>query len=225
MIKHILFDLDHTLWDFETNSNIAMRELYRNYDLKRYFSSYEAFHNTYLAYNTQLWADYAKNIVSKTEVSVGRFYKPLINIGIDDYQLATEMANFYLEATSRRKHLLPFALETIRRLHRNYHLHIATNGFKEVQYKKIATSGIGRYIDNIFISEEIGAMKPTKQFFEYIFKKLKTNVTECIMVGDNPESDIRGAMEIGMRSVLYNSRNIECPFSVETIYSLRELSV
>lgn len=223
MLKHFLFDLDHTLFDFDYNSSRTMYDIFYKFKLNKYFKSFEDFHNTYIVYNTELWKKYSLCQVCKEEVNVGRFYQTFCQVGVDDYTFATKVASYYLHNTSMHKKLMPYALSTIRYLYNKYTISIITNGFVEAQYKKIRHCGLQKYVSNIFISEELGAMKPTSAYFDKVFKSLNTNSTECVVVGDSPESDIKGALSLGIRAILYNSRNVNCDFAVETIKSLRDL--
>lgn len=223
MYKHILFDLDHTLWDFEGNSHLAKIELYDRFRLSELFSSFDEFVEIYTAYNTKLWNDYANGQTDKENVSVGRFYYPILDKGCDDYEKARQMADFYLQNTAQRTALMPNALQTLSHLSKKYSLHIITNGFVEVQYKKIETSGLGKYISKIFISDEIGAMKPSKEFFNHVISQLNTTNEDCLIVGDSPESDIAGGILNNIDAIYYNSRNTSCPYDVKCINDLVEL--
>lgn len=223
-IKHLLFDLDHTLWDFDGNSLLAMRELYSKFGLEEFFVSFDAFHDVYLGHNKRLWRDYAAGTIGKEQVSVGRFYLPLLEHGSDNYARATQMAEFYLQATSDRTGLMPHALQTLEALAPRYTMHVVTNGFREVQHKKVANSGLGQYISHVFISDEIGAMKPSTEYFSHVLRAINATPDQCALIGDSPESDIEGALNSGITPVFYNSRGVE-PLhqGVATIASLSEL--
>ncbi len=229
-IEHIIFDLDHTLWDFDSNSFEAKEELFERYNLSARFSSFEDFHERYLRHNTELWSKYSAGQITKHDVSTGRFYLPLRECAVsssamDDMQLAEELGKFYLMNTAERKHLMPDALEVLNYLKtKGYALHVATNGFKEVQHIKIDGSGIGQYITGRFISDEIGVMKPSADFFNVVMKHLGTTPDRCAMVGDNPEADIEGARQFGLVPIFYNSRALDVDMiGVHKIKSLTEL--
>ncbi|MBP5366377.1 MAG: YjjG family noncanonical pyrimidine nucleotidase [Bacteroidales bacterium] len=226
MVKHILFDLDHTLFDFNRNSFIALRMLYMKFGLKKHFHSLDSFLSTYKTHNILLWQLFAKNEVDKEGVSVGRFYRSLCDVGVDNYALARQMADFYLRTTSEQKRLMPYALATLRYLYRRpYKISIITNGFVEAQYRKINNCGLSHFMTGVFISEEIGAKKPTPEFFDAVFKSLDTNASECVVVGDSMESDIQGAVSLGIRAILYNPDNNPIDADVEQITSLRDLQM
>lgn len=224
MLQHILFDLDHTLWDFDSNSHLTKLEMYDYYDLDSIFSSFNDFETIYTFHNTHLWKEYAAGRTNKQNVSVGRFYYPMLEKGLDDYNKAQQMADFYLYKTAQRTQLMPNALDTLKYLSNKYQLHIITNGFVEVQYKKVELSGIGKYVKEVFISDEIGAMKPSKEFFDTVLRKLNTTAESCLIVGDSPESDIVGGINNNIEAIYYNSRNVVCPYNVKTINNLAELT-
>lgn len=225
-IKHILFDLDHTLWDFTANSDATMRVVWEKYNLADWFESYEHYHEIYDMHNSILWNQYGIGMISKEQLKVARFWRPLEGAGLNDWRLSKEISDFYLEDTTvRLNKVMPGAIETLAGLYaKGYMLHIVTNGFKEVQYKKIANSGIGKYIDQIFISEEVGVMKPRKGFFDVVMKKIEATPEECIVVGDSPDNDIIGAQEYGIKTFFYNSRNCLAEgMNTETIEKLTDL--
>lgn len=225
-IKHILFDLDHTLWDFAVNSDATMRVVWEKYALANWFESYEEFHRIYDMHNSILWNQYGVGMISKEQLKVARFWRPLEGAGLNDWKLSKEISDFYLDdTTTRLNKVMPGALETLSALkEKGYDMHIVTNGFKEVQYKKTKNSGIGQYINQIFISEEIGFMKPRKEFFDIVLSRINATPQECALVGDSPDNDINGAQEYGIRTFFYNSRNCMAEgMNTETIDSLPDL--
>lgn len=225
MIRHILFDLDHTLWDFDGNSLDAMHELYRHFDLAECFASFDDFHTRYLRHNAELWRLYAAGEVDKATVTHGRFFRTLSEVTTPTAELTAAMGQYYLDATSLRTGLMPNALTTLSTLRdKGYCLSIITNGFREVQYKKISRSGLRPYISGVFISDEVGAMKPSPLFFGRVLEKLGATAAECIVVGDNLHSDILGAQDCGIRAVYYNSRHENFHYLGEQIYDLSELA-
>lgn len=203
-----------------------MRVVWEKYALYELFCSYEDFIRIYDMHNSILWNQYGIGMISKEQLKVARFWRPLEGAGVNDWKLSKEISDFYLDdTTTRLNKTLPGALETLAELQkRGYHQHIVTNGFKEVQYKKTHNSGIGKYIENIFISEEVGAMKPRKAFFDAVMSKINAHPSECAIVGDSPDNDIVGAQEYGIRTFFYNSRNCLAEgMNTETIDSLGDL--
>lgn len=222
--KHLFFDLDHTLWDFESNSEATLREMFDSYQLARFFDDYDDFYAKYEVHNLYLWAQYRRNKVDKKTLNVQRFYLPFSEVGFDDLTVAQQFAKDYLDISATKTLLFPNALEVLKQLKEHYQLHIITNGFKEVQNKKLDNSGLRPFFTNIFISELIGVQKPDKYFFEYSIKSSHANPKECLVIGDSWEADIMGAKKAGLDQVFFNtkgvSRNEEVTFEIK---ELREL--
>jgi putative hydrolase of the HAD superfamily len=205
--KHIFFDLDHTLWDFETNSKQALVQIFDSNKLsEKGIESFEKFHSRYAPINDRYWARYHNGLVSKERVRVGRFHDTLVELGVDDIALAEKMAHAYIEISPRLKALFPGAVEVLTYLQQKYSLHLITNGFAEVQWIKLEHSGLRPFFEHIIISEEVGTQKPDKAIFEIAMSRANTNCEECIMIGDNYNTDIIGAKNAGIDQVFFNPR-------------------
>ena len=149
-IKAVFFDLDHTLWDFDRNSEEAIRELVENLKLvEKGVPDMEAFMNVYRQINHEMWDAYHRHEISKAELRVGRFSKSLEKFGISNADLSEKMASGYLEISPYKTNLFPGAKETLGYLKEKYSLHIITNGFREVQYIKIKKSGLSEFFEGI----------------------------------------------------------------------------
>jgi putative hydrolase of the HAD superfamily len=205
LYRHIFFDLDHTLWDFETNSRQALMQIFESHELPaKGIDSFEKFHEKYMPINDRYWARYHNGLVNKESVRVGRFYDTLVECGLDDETLARNMAGDYIEISPRMKALFPGAVEILNYLHQKYTLHLITNGFAEVQWIKVEHSGLKPFFEHIIISEEVGTQKPDKAIFEIAMQRANTNNLECIMIGDNYNTDIVGAKNAGIDQVFFN---------------------
>lgn len=219
--KHLFFDLDHTLWDFEANSEETLKEMFISYKLERFFEDFEDFHKRYQVHNLHLWAQYRKGRVKKNELNVQRFYLPFSEVGFDDLETAQKFAQDYVDISPSKTVLFPNAIEVLDKLKDNYELHIITNGFKEVQNKKLKNSGLLPFFKNIFISELIGVQKPNKYFFEYSIKSSHASKKESLVIGDSIEADIMGAKNAGIDQVYFNTRKVE--HNKEVTYEINEL--
>lgn len=207
-MKHLFFDLDHTLWDFETNSEKALTILYEEYDLKNNFNSYAGFLKVYKKINGKLWYQYGKGQITKEELRVRRFYDTLKKFKTDDLELAKKLGEGYLSISPFQTTLFPGAIETLTSLKNDeYKMHIITNGFKEVQYIKLEKSGILDFFDVIVCSEEVGLNKPAKEVFYHSLELAKAKPTESIMIGDDLRVDVIGAEKVGMKGVLFDPNN------------------
>jgi putative hydrolase of the HAD superfamily len=223
--KHIFFDLDHTLWDFERNAEETKRELFVVLKLKeKGIASYEAFREKYVGINLALWALYREDKISKDELNFRRFYDTLCMLGTDDRLLGEAMAKGFIDGISSRTYLFPHAKELLEYLYPKYLLHIITNGFEEVQFAKLKNSGMNRYFTSVITSEEARSKKPDPEIFQYALNKTKASVKDCIMVGDDLEVDIAGARQMGIDQLYVNhDRKIHNENVTLEVFSLEEI--
>ncbi len=210
MYKHLFFDLDNTVWDFEMNSFHAMHEVYLEYGLPD--GSYARFFEIYTRHNDHLWDLYRRNEIVKQVLAAQRFILTFAEIGIFGID-GMAFNNRYLELMPGQKRLCEGAQEVLERLSKRYELHIITNGFVEVQYKKLENSRLRQYFNKIFISEEIQSPKPSLQIFRHALKSSNAKKKESLMIGDSWEVDIVGAMEAGIDQVHYAPQLINNRFT------------
>ena len=204
MYKHILIDLDDTIWDFHRNSKIAMQEIFNDYELINYYDSFESFYDVYTIKNHQLWEQYAKSEITKDFLSLERFLYPLRIVNNENVELAKKLGDDFLYRTTMQTNLVDGAIEILEYLKsKNYILSIISNGFVEVQYTKLRRSGLLPYFANIFLSEEIGYQKPDVRFFQAVLEKIQANNIECVVIGDNFLTDIQGAINANINAVFY----------------------
>ena len=228
LYKHIFFDLDHTLWDFETNSKQALQQIYDEQKLnERGIPIFENFHNRYVPINDRYWARYHNNIVSKEKLRLGRFHDTLKEFGVNDEALAETMAQSYIDISPKMTALFADAVEVLKYLQEKYTLHLITNGFAEVQWIKIEHSGLKPFFEHIIVSEEVGTQKPDKAIFEIAMERAKTNKDESIMIGDNYNTDIVGARNAGMDQIFFNPKKNRkrepVTFEISTLIELKEI--
>lgn len=223
----IFFDLDHTLWDFDRNSRETLHELFIDFKLwDQGIGDPEAFINEYIRINHEMWNGYHTGTVQKSELRVGRFMKALQTQGVSDDMLANNMSEAYLERCPDKKHLFPGATETLSYLRTKYSLHLITNGFKETQFRKLNGSGLAHYFDGIHISEVVGFNKPHKGIFDHAVLSASTSPSKCVMVGDNLEADIKGAMNSGIKAILFDPENKSISgYAHTTISHLEQLTL
>lgn len=204
--KNLFFDLDDTLWYTAYNSRETFHEIYDRFEMNRYFDSFEHFYNIYLVRNNHLWADYALGKVTKEELNHERFLYPLQTVGIDDEELAKRYSEQFFKTIPYKKRLIPHALELLDYLRdkKKYHLHILSNGFREMQFTKMESSGIRGYFDKIVLSDDIGISKPAKQFFDFALSVTRGEYDNSLMIGDNWVNDIEGARNAGIDQLFFN---------------------
>ncbi len=224
---HLLIDLDDTLWDFRRNSKIAMHEIYNDYELNQYYDSFESFYDIYMVKNHQLWEQYAKGEITKDYLSLERFLYPLRVVGNEDVELAKKLGKDFLYRTTMQTNLVDGAIETLEYLKAQGHtLSIISNGFVEVQYTKLRRSGLIPYFANVFLSEEIGYQKPDIRFFQTVLDRLNASPSECLVIGDNFQTDIQGAQNANIRAVFYKNNAdlpLNCEFMGQIIENLVEI--
>ncbi|MEI6695341.1 MAG: YjjG family noncanonical pyrimidine nucleotidase [Bacteroidota bacterium] len=226
--KHVFFDLDRTLWDFDTNSLETIKDLYNIYNIKTILNcDFLSFHTTYIKYNTQLWDAYRKAEIKKEFLSVQRFLLTLNDFGCNDLTLASKMAKDYIHLSPLKSLLFPYTLEVLDFLKDKYCLHIITNGFVEVQYRKIKNAGLEKYFTHAITSEEAGFQKPDKQIFEFSLEKAGAKAEESIMIGDDLKIDILGAKQIGIDQIFFNPSGIQhnevITFEIDSLKQIFEI--
>lgn len=222
----VLIDWDDTLWDFRHNAFVALKEVFFKYQLTNYFASFESFYELYEEHNKLLWKDYAADIIDKETLQRERFLYPFRQKGKNDEQLARNVGDDFLETTIKQTGLVPYARDLITHLHAaGYQLIVLSNGFREVQYRKINASGLAPFIDHIVLSEEVGAQKPAPQIFNFAIKLANVSKEQIIMIGDNVETDIKGAFDFGLDSILFDpyQEQKDNPYATYRVSGLKEI--
>lgn len=205
---HLFFDLDNTIWDFNSNSYDALQVALDRLELLDPIGSYDDFFKIYSDVNEKLWEQYRQGSMTKKVLSVQRFEESFEKHGTPLPKGGASVNETYLAEMPLQTRLVEGARELLDHLHGKYEMSVITNGFKEVQYDKIQKSGLSKYFKKIFISEEIGAQKPDKQIFEYAIKSMNAKKKKSLMIGDSWDADIVGAMNFGIDQV-YFAPNLE----------------
>ncbi len=202
--KCILFDLDHTLWDYETNSREALSELYRQFGLGGRGVHEPDFLQTFYVINNELWDLYDRGLLHRDIIRNERFHRILMAHGVDDYPMSLQFSHAYLENSPKKKSLMDGCLETLDYLLPKYSMVIVTNGFDEIQSTKLRSSGIDHYFKDVVTSARAGHKKPAKEIFEFALRENNAAAGETIMIGDNLLTDIAGAKNASVDTVFYN---------------------
>ena len=229
--KHLFFDLDHTLWDFEANARLTLNVLYEELDLQSHgVHDFELFYRNYLAHNEKLWERYRKGYIKQEELRVKRMWLSLLDFKIADDKLAEQMSVRFLDTLPTRTLLFPHTKEILQYLQdRNYELHLITNGFEKTQHSKLRYSGLSVFFKEVITSEGSNSLKPNREIFDYALHKAGASLENSIMIGDTIEVDIEGAYNAGMDQVHVNHLSKEAVavrpdvFPTYTVYSLNEL--
>ncbi|MFY9150690.1 MAG: YjjG family noncanonical pyrimidine nucleotidase [Prolixibacteraceae bacterium] len=200
---HLFFDLDNTLWDFASNSGVAMKQTLEQNDLLKQLHSFGDFFDVYEKINHALWDDYHQKKITKQALIVERFSASLQKFGISGLNWE-DLNRQYLENMALQTILFTGTIEILNSLRaKGYKMYIITNGFKEVQYDKLINSGLDHFFSRIFISEEIKTTKPHRQIFEYALKSSNAPKKKSIMIGDSWETDIEGALNFGIDQIMF----------------------
>ncbi len=225
--RHILFDLDGTLWDFEGNSKEAFADIFRDNNLAMLDADFKKFEEIYHTFNDHLWGLYREGKIKKEVLRWKRFYLTLKEFGVDDRLLAEKIDQQYITISPEKTRLIPSSREILEYLQPKYHLHIVTNGFNEVQFTKLQNSGLAGYFSKIITSEMAGVLKPNPEFFHYALEHIEAKKSECLMVGDNYRVDIEGAIQVGIDQVFYNPCEEKIPsgptYRIKSLLELKEI--
>jgi putative hydrolase of the HAD superfamily len=224
--KHLFFDLDHTLWDFDANARATLEQLHLDLRLvDKGVHDFDLFYKNYLQHNDRLWARYRNGYIKQEELRIKRMWLTLLDFQIADEELARQLSELFLQLLPTRTIIFPDTKEVLQYLtDKGYQLHLITNGFELTQHNKLKSSGLDIFFKEVITSEGSNSLKPQKEIFEYALNKTGGSVEESIMIGDSLEVDVAGAMTIGMDQVHVNYNGAEQPFQpTYTITALKQL--
>lgn len=223
--QHVFFDLDHTLWDFETNSKETLYDLYHELELaSRGIGEFDHFHATYHHHNQIFWDRFRKGYISRDDLRWKRMWRTLLDYKLASEPLARQLSERYLEILPTKKQLFEDSIEILNYLQqKNYPLHLITNGFEKTQMAKLENSGIRHYFMHIITSEAAGIMKPHAAIFDYALQQTGATAPTSIMIGDTLEADIQGGNNAGIDTVYFNPNN-EPAGKIRPTYMIQSLS-
>ncbi len=227
--QHIFFDLDRTLWDFESNSFNTLVELFQQFDLeKRGIPLAQDFIKKYQINNEALWDKYREGSVTKDILRDLRFSITLEEFGIIDKDLSSKLGDFYVTNSPKKTKLFPYSIPILKYLiKKGYHLHIITNGFQEVQIIKLEYSSLISFFKEIITSEAAGVKKPNSKIFQYALDKANAQIEGSIMIGDDLAVDIIGAKDFGMSQIYFNPNELihheDIDYEINCLSQLREI--
>ncbi|WP_372755439.1 YjjG family noncanonical pyrimidine nucleotidase [Mariniflexile sp.] len=220
-ITDVFFDLDHTLWDFDKNSELTLDKIFKlnsiSVDLNEFLSHYRDI-------NFRYWKLYREAEIDKEVLRFGRLKDTFtaVNYHVED-EMIKQLSIDYITYLTDNNFLFENAVEILDYLSLNYNLHILSNGFEEVQYRKLTKSNIHHYFKTITNGEDIGVKKPHPQIFYHALEKAQTDVSRSIMIGDGYEADIEGALNVGMDVIYFDTNNIKNKTTVKQIAALIEI--
>lgn len=222
-IKHVFFDLDHTLWDFEKNSRLTFEKVFQKHAIG---VKIHDFNEIYHPINERYWKLYREEKVSKAELRYGRLKE---SFDLLSYRVSDEMIDMlavdYIEHLADFNHVFDHTHELLGYLYDRYELHIITNGFDEIQYRKMVSSKLTSFFKHVITSEQVGVKKPNPRIFQYALEKANAKPEESMMLGDNAEADIEGAKFVGMHAIhcrLNGEKHINGHISVKSLIELKK---
>ena len=208
----LFIDFDDTLYDTRGNAVIALQETFDTFQLEHWFADPQVFYDAYWTANIDLWSRYSKGEITRDYLIVERFRRPLnVGKGLDVTEaLCLEMSDRFLDFCATKPGLVEGARELMNYLrNRGYRMHMTSNGFHEVQYKKLEACRLKDHFDTIVLSEDAGANKPSQQFFDYAFQLTHAHRETTLMMGDNLQTDILGAQAAGLDTLLFNRWSVD----------------
>ena len=204
--RHLFFDLDHTLWDFETNANETLVQLFEEYELARHgLFTFAEFSQRYSEVNQALWRLYQSNKVTQKQLREARFTRTLTRLGMAEADIPADISARFTTILPRMAAVFPHTHEVLAYLqNKGYRLHLITNGFEDVQHIKLTSSGLTDYFEEVITSEHSGHLKPDPRMFAHALARTGATAPESLMIGDNLECDVLGAYNAGIDQVYFN---------------------
>jgi len=220
-IKALYFDLDHTLWDFEANSALAFKSLFQEYKIKL---DLHQFLEVYIPNNNLYWKRYRVGEIDKETLRFERLKTVFDALNYTTTNaLIDNLSDAYIQTLPEYNVLFEGAIETLTALKSNYALHVITNGFQDVQYFKMRNSGLLPFFDSVTDSSSVGVKKPDPRIFEHALTVGQVASNEAVMIGDNLEADVEGALATGMHAIHFMPLEKKHPSHYTEIDKLQEL--
>lgn len=228
MYESLFIDLDDTLWDIHLNGKECLEEVYIDYGYSNYYPTFQDYYDVYMPSNNHLWGLYRQGIIKKEELIVERFLVPVREFGINDPKYAKNLSDDFLERTTHKTRLIDGAIELLDYLKPKYRMHILSNGFSEVQFKKIENSGLRPYFDKIILSEDANINKPHADMFTYALKNTNSKRNKTIMIGDSWEADVVGARNSKIDQIWFNPLcnkpvGFEPTYTVDSLIKIKDI--
>lgn len=225
-ITTVFIDIDNTLWHFSRNSDLALKEAFDFFNCSQWCSSYDEFYHHYEHFNHMLWQLYNQGEVEKDVLMVKRFEQALqaCHHSGNTHELAAMLNATYLDRLVMHHELVPGAVELLQYLHdKGYEINALSNGFKGVQQRKLQAGGMNRFITHVVLSEDCGVTKPRRGIYDYAMKLCGVGPSHIVMIGDDPSTDVAGALAAGWHTIYFNLNHVPCHLAHHTVNSLLEI--
>ena len=223
-IKHIFFDLDHTLWDYDRNSAVALTQLHHTFGLEKLgLLPLEKFITSFHKANLKVWDLFEENSINRHQLRHKRLELVFEEFNLPNQKLDS-FHDAYYKICSQSTHLKEGTIEILEILKSGFELHIVTNGFDDAQYNKLQYSGLSPYFKTVTTSEAAGSKKPEPEYFDFALQKAKATKENALIIGDGLRTDVAGAIRSGLDVIWFNDSGKICPFpDILEIKTLREL--
>jgi len=220
-ISHVFFDLDHTLWDFDKNSGLTFHKIFKINDIE---INLNEFLEVYEPINLNYWKLYREEKIDKASLRYKRLSDTfeILNFKAKS-RIINKLSEDYIDNLSSFNHLFEGTIEILDYLSPKYKLHIITNGFKEAQQAKLNNSNINHYFNTITNSEMVGVKKPNPKIFNHALSFAKASIEQSVMIGDNMEADVLGAIDIGLDAICFNYHNEKVTDGIKFVDNLLDL--
>lgn len=220
-ISHVFFDLDHTLWDFDKNSGLTFQKIF---ELNNIEINLKEFLKVYEPINFNYWKLYREEKIDKVSLRYKRLSDAfeILNHKVKS-RVINKIADDYIDYLCTFNHLFDGTIEILDYLSSKYQLHIITNGFKEAQQGKLNNANLNHYFKTVTNSEMVGVKKPNPKIFNHALSIANANIEQSIMIGDNLEADVYGALNMGLDAICYNYHNEDVIHGVKFVDNLLEL--
>ena len=220
-IKHIFFDLDHTLWDFDKNSALTFEKIF---EIHKVHVNTTDFLSVYEPINLNYWKLYREEKIDKKSLRYKRLKDTfdMVNFDVSDATIH-QLSEDYINYLTTFNHLFDGTIEILEHLQNAYHLHIITNGFEEAQQRKMTNANISKYFKTVTNSEAAGVKKPNPIIFNHALELAEAKPNESMMIGDNYEADILGAIDVGLDVILFNYHDYNAEDHIKQVKCLRDL--
>ncbi|WP_230471301.1 YjjG family noncanonical pyrimidine nucleotidase [Hymenobacter jejuensis] len=228
LYRHLFFDLDHTLWDFEKNADETLRTLFEHHNLARYGTfTVDQFIAVYSDINHALWRLYQNNKITQQQLRSTRFVRTLTKLGLAEADVPADISEQFTDILPQKSAVFPFTYDVLDYLKDKYTLHLITNGFRDMQSIKLASSQLTEYFQEVVTSECSGFLKPDARMFQHALERTGATAAESLMIGDNLECDVLGAYNAGIDQVYFNPEKRrhfnEVTYEISCLSELKEI--
>ena len=226
--RSLFFDLDDTLWDTYNNNKECLKEIFIDYNFGRHYSSFEDFFDLYMPNNLMLWAKYRNNEIDRQTLILERLLCVLRPMGIHDKDFTMKLNSDFLQRTANKTGLIDGAIEILDYLYPKYRLFILSNGFREIQAKKLQNSGLAHFFERMILSEDVSIQKPHKKIFDYALRNTNSRRSESVVIGDCLEADILGAQNAKIDQIWLNPENMKAEdhqptYIIRSLYEIKNI--